>query len=545
MGRNRWADNVGIRAVAGHQGRRNSVKGLLCVLAVVATALTPSMAAGAADVLPASTRPGGLPARSPGTDLGATRTKVVSFLVQLRSSAQPTCLETWSRSYGLALDWTRGQQWATVRGGVSAVERSFGVAIDDYRTPEGQVIYSTTRPAVVPAGACYEMAGVGAIHSFVAPNLLDVPGKGLTGTELMTAYDAGPLRALGIKGQHQTAVFLELDGFKPSDLSSFAHSQHLSPFNVQVVGGNSGKGEETPMDLETVHEIAPAANLVYVNLGGLPGAKTSSVGAVLASAFAMVDQRWRGAIVSVSLGFCESGGEFTQSDLVSMDTAVGTAEQNGATVFASSGDTGGLDCTPANDGGKPPVNSYVGVGEPAALPQVTGVGGTSLSTTSDGAWTGETTWSEPLLSQGSGGGVSLEFKQPPWQTGVGTGGQLNPNSVRQVPDVAADADPTTGNLVISGGSVQQGGGTSLATPIWAGFTALMDQYLESQQHPPVGFFNPLLYGLANGSPAYAPFHDITLGGNDLYPATPGYDMVTGLGSPDVWNLARDLAAGSK
>jgi kumamolisin len=141
--------------------------------------------------------------------------------------------------------------------------------------------------------------------------------------------------------------------------------------------------------------------------------------------------------------------------------------------------------------------------------------------------------------------VSVGFARPPWQTGIGTGGQLDQNNGRQIPDVAADADPATGTMIIVGGAIGQGGGTSLATPIWAGFTALIDQYLRSQHRPPVGFFNPLLYGLANGSPSFPPFHDITLGGNTLYPATPGYDMVTGLGSPDVWNLARDLASQSR
>ncbi len=155
---------------------------------------------------------------------------------------------------------------------------------------------------------------------------------------------------------------------------------------------------------------------------------------------------------------------------------------------------------------------------------------------------GETTWSEPLLSQGSGGGVSAVFTRPSWQTGPGTGGQYDTNNGRQVPDVAADADTRTGTVVVENGQDDQGGGTSLSTPIWAGFTALIDQYLSRHGGHAVGFFNPALYALANSSPSYPPFHDITVGGNDFYPASPGYDMVTGLGSPDVWNLTRDLAA---
>lgn len=528
--------------------KRGFVSGSVGLLTVVLVALVPAVTSisvsGSAEPTARLADSAGLPTASPGIDLGSTRTQIVSFLVQLRSAAQPTCLEAWSRSEGLTVQWSDGQQWASVHGAVQAVDRSFGVSIHDYRTPAGTVVYATTGNAGIPSGTCGEVAGVGAIHSAVAPNTLDVPGNALTPSQLMTTYDAAPLKALDIHGQGQTVVFFEGDGFNPSDLSKFARSQNLPPFNVEVVGGNSGKGVETPMDLETVHEIAPSAKLVDINLAGKPFAKMSD-GAALASAFALADQRWRGALMSISLGYCESGGDFTQSDLESMDAAVAVAEKNGSTVFASSGDAGGLDCTPYDSAGKPPQSSFVGVVEPAALPEVTGVGGTALSTTSNGTWVGEHAWSEPLLSLGSGGGVSQLFKQPPWQTGTGTGGQSNPNNARQVPDVAADADPATGNLIYSGGSYGAGGGTSVATPMWAGFTALIDQYLVAQHRPPVGFFNPLLYGLANSAPHHAPFHDVTLGGNALYPATPGYDMVTGLGSPDVWNMAQDLAAGGQ
>jgi kumamolisin len=177
------------------------------------------------------------------------------------------------------------------------------------------------------------------------------------------------------------------------------------------------------------------------------------------------------------------------------------------------------------------------------LPAVTGTGGTSLTTDADGNYVGETTWSEPLLAQGSGGGVSDIFLRPSWQTGLGTGGQFDTHNGRQVPDVSADSDPATGNFFIGNGQAQTGGGTSLASPMWAGFTVLMNQFLAAHHHRPVGFFNPILYHLANSQEAFPPFHDITVGGNDYYLATPGYDMVTGLGSPDVWNLAQDLSAG--
>jgi kumamolisin len=109
-----------------------------------------------------------------------------------------------------------------------------------------------------------------------------------------------------------------------------------------------------------------------------------------------------------------------------------------------------------------------------------------------------------------------------------------------VPDVAGDADPLTSAQVVIGGNLTEAGGTSQAAPIWAGITALVNGYLKGHGKPVAGFVNPALYRLAAGSPTYPPFHDVTVGGNLVYPAGPGYDMATGLGTPNAWNLARDL-----
>jgi kumamolisin len=542
----------GLRRRGGSSRRTASICALLCLAtlavsgaattAVASTTVSAATATAPTAATTAASHGLTLAPISPGRDLGRTRATSVSFLVSLRADDRPTCLSHWAVQRGLSVQWDRGQPWVTVSGAVPSVERSFGVRIDDFRAATGRVVTAATTRAVAPPQVCGEVAGVGAIRSFTAPTMEDVPGQGLSATDLLRTYDVAPLRAQGMDGQGQTVVFFESDGFAKSDLTKFARAEHLPPFNVQVVGKNPGNGEETPLDLETVHEIAPDAKLVFVNITSGHLAQVGSVGAVLAADFATANRRWKGADISVSLGYCESGGDFDQSDLESVNAAVATVENNGGTVFGSSGDAGGLDCTPANDGGQPPKSSFAGVVDPAALPNVTGVGGTALDTTSNGTWTGETTWSEPLLSQGSGGGASEGFARPSWQTGTGTGGQLDQGNGRQVPDVAADADPSTGTLVIVGGEVQPGGGTSLATPMWAAFTSLIDQYLRAHGKPPVGFFNPTLYGLANGAPALAPFHDVTEGGNDFFPATPGYDMVTGLGSPDVWHLAQDVAA---
>jgi kumamolisin len=113
--------------------------------------------------------------------------------------------------------------------------------------------------------------------------------------------------------------------------------------------------------------------------------------------------------------------------------------------------------------------------------------------------------------------------------------------MRQTPDVSADADGQTGWAVISRGGDHKIGGTSAAAPFWAGITALLDQVLVSQHHQTVGFANPGLYWMAQNASSLPapPFHDVTVGTNLYYPATPGWDFATGLGTPDVGALAVD------
>ncbi len=474
--------------------------------------------------------------------LGRARAGPISFLVSLRSSRRPVCLINWGRAAHLDVTWPPGQRWASISGAAPAVDAAFGVEIVEYRLADGKTGFASDHRASVPLGVCGEVAGVGTIHSFTPPTTYDVPQGGLTNLELMRAYDATALSNAGYHGQGETVVVVEVSGFNQSDLDTFGAREHLPRTVVSVLGKNTGGTGETPMDIETVHEIAPDARLVVLNLTSVAGA--SSDADVFALGMSRAAALYPGAIFSISLGLCETDTQiFNRADLVALNNAIASIESRGSTVFASSGDSGGLDCTPPNDDGDPPQAPFEGVSEPAALPSVTGTGGTALTTDAAGNYIGETTWSEPLLSQGSGGGVSRVFARPSWQTGVGTGGQVDSGNGREVPDVGSDADPATGNFIIEGGSPSQGGGTSLAAPTWAGFTALWDQLLRAAHDPPVGFFNPILYHLADSRQPAAPFHDVTLGGNDFYLATPGYDMVTGLGSPDVANLGRDLLAG--
>ena len=209
-------------------------------------------------------------AGSPGVLLGPTHAKSVSFLVLLRAAARPACLSQWARRTGLSVRWSPGQRWVTISGAPGAVDRGFHVAIDDYRTTVGEVVFAADHPAAVPTGVCGEVAGVGTIHSFVEPTSLDVSSvSGLTSVELLRAYDALPLTQKGYDGQGETVVLMEGGGFLPSDLTTFASDENLPPFNLTLIGKNAGFDDETTLDLETVHEIAPQAHLVFFNLNSI------------------------------------------------------------------------------------------------------------------------------------------------------------------------------------------------------------------------------------------------------------------------------------
>ncbi len=469
-------------------------------------------------------------------DLGPSRAREVQFLAELEAPSAPEVLEEWARGAHIRVTWARGEAWAVLSASPTVVDRALQVRIDDYRSPGGQRFYGAPGVPAVPAALRNEVRAFGRISSYLEMKTFDVPNGGLTPSDVVTAYDAKPLLSRGIEGQGETVALFDLGGYSQSDLDHYTSHFGLPHLKVGSIGAKMHTVDgETELDIEAVHDVAPDARIVVVNFNVESAAQ-------MVTLFHTVSTKDPGAIWSFSLGQCETQTGFSSADFTTLDEALGAAETEGSSIFAASGDAGGLDCTPYQDFGDDPGPGFVGVNMPASFPAVTGVGGTSLSTTDTGAYVSESAWTEPLLSQGSGGGISRVWEQPCWQQGPGTGDFYGSTPGRQVPDVAAVADPDTGVWVYAQGSAREEGGTSLAAPLWAGFTALIDQYLASKHKPPLGDANPYLYRLASSTQRYRPFHDVTKGGNAVYPATPGYDMVTGLGSPDVWNLARDLVS---
>ena len=247
------------------------------------------------------------------------------------------------------------------------------------------------------------------------------------------------------------------------------------------------------------------------------------------------DRQFPGAVWSFSIGWgCDK--LITAADLAPVRSALATAHSHGTTAFNASGDLAGLECKGGEDWSSPPGANDVGLDSVASLPEMVDVGGTTLSTDANGVWQAEQAWFDVPLSQGTGGGVSSLFDRPQWQRAVLP--DKDPTR-RLTPDVAAVADPFTGVRIVLNQQELVGGGTSQSAPIWAGLAAVMNQYLLANGGQALGDLNPLLYRIAAGAPLPG-FRDVVLGGNAVDTAAPGYDLVTGLGTPDIDNLVRNL-----
>ena len=343
-------------------------------------------------------------------------------------------------------------------------------------------------------------------------------------------------------GDNQTVAVFELDGYPSSDITAYLQQYNLGTPNISNVlvdgsNGSAGAGAiEVDLDIEVVAGMAPHANqIVYEGPNSTQGVNDT---------YNKIVTDNKAQVMTTSWGECET--QSGASELQTLDAIYKQGAAQGIAMFAAAGDSGAYDCNDTN----------LAVDSPAGDPYITGVGGTNLQI-SNGAYGSESVWSNASDTSrspegaGGGGGLSNTFALPSWQTGPGVKNQYS-NGNRQVPDVSADADPASGYAVYctstASGCSSSGwivvGGTSAAAPLWAGSTALINQYLQQQGKSREGFANPALYGLENAQQPYTPFHDVTSGTNLYYPATTGYDEASGWGSPDIYNIARDLAGGT-
>ncbi len=477
-------------------------------------------------------------------DLGPARVDRVQLTAALGRATRPVELTDWAAARGLAVRWRDGDAWAIIEGPPGAVAGSFNVAVHDYRPRSGpgggDVFYASPQQPEIPDATRAEVVGLGRILGYTPfregrppTPPLDVPDAGLLPNQLLKAYNIAPLAA-DYTGAGQTVVVFSFDGFDQEDMDSFADWFDLPQFAPEVVGGmpRQRSGEST-MDLQMVHAVAPGAKLVLVN--ARPTVEGGGTYEKLGRLMESVDRQFPGAIWSFSIGWgCDR--LMTAADLAPVRSALAAALRRGTTAFDATGDLAGLECRGGKNWSDPPTPDDVGVDAVASVPEMTAVGGTTLSTDAEGGWLGEQSWYDVPLTQGSAGGASQLFGRPSWQI---VNPEAGPAGRRLVPDVAAVADPFTGVKFVFRQQVVVGGGTSQAAPLWAGMAALTNELLNASGLSPLGDFNPLLYQIARGA-AVPGFRDIRLGGNAVSPGSSGYDMVTGLGSPNLENLVKNI-----
>lgn len=355
------------------------------------------------------------------------------------------------------------------------------------------------------------------------------PAGGLSPTDIRTAYNV----PTAVDGTGQTLGLFELDGYAMSDITAYEQQFSLPNVTLQNVlidnasgtaGANSG---EVTLDLELQMAIAPGISKIMVYEG-----PNSSQG--MLDIFSKIANDNLAKSVSTSWGATEDSTDssFSQTE----NTILKQMAAQGQSMFAATGDSG------ADDNG-----SSLSVDDPASQPYIVGVGGTKLSTNADGSYSKETAWGNDTQSpnsglSGGGGGISAIWSQPTWQNGLATSQNLASATMRNVPDVSFDAAIETGYAIYDSGQWGEWGGTSCASPIWAAFTALVNQQRAANGLATVGFANPMLYQLGRSSRYNQDFHDINDGStNGYYPTETGYDDATGWGSFNGQNLFEDMS----
>jgi hypothetical protein len=416
---------------------------------------------------------------------------------------------------------------------------------------------------------------------------------GLTNDQIANAYGAFGLYGAGDLGAGQRIALYELEPFQASDVKTFdtcyfgasAASQMQRRLHVIRVDGGQPAGPgsgESILDVEDLSAIAPGASIdVY------EGPSPSADGVIYdpVDPYVAIIGADRDQVVSTSWGLCEQAIQLGQPGLQEAENLLfEQAAAQGQSIFAASGDNGSDDCNTFETSSPVSGQNPVSVDDPGSQPYVVSAGGATIDDATQPPL--EHVWNDGADGGGGGGGISMSWAMPSWQAAARVPGIVRPgagyaqaNAVekqfgypqnfcqaylsgatsatpcRTVPDVSAQADEYTGAITVYSSSFESPstpdgwttiGGTSSAAPLWAAMLALVNASpacaANATTRAGVGFASPLLYAVASDPAAYrASFTDITVGNNDIYglddgqvfPATPGYDLASGLGSPQL------------
>jgi kumamolisin len=402
-----------------------------------------------------------------------------------------------------------------VTGTLAALTNAFGVqGIALYRTPNGTIYRGRSGEVTVPEsldGVVVAVLGIddrpqASPHMRVRKEAINTA---YTPVEVAKAYEF----PAGVDGTGETVGIIELEGgYDTAELAQYFQELKLGMpklVEIGVDGGSNSPGGaadgEVMLDIEVVGAVAPGAGIaVYF----APDASAASF--VNAVSQAVHDSATSPSVISISWGGPEES--WTAQARTQMERVLTEATALGITVTVAAGDSGSSDGV-AGEGQH--------VDFPAAAPHALACGGTTLAL-HQGTITKEEAWNDGPGKGATGGGVSVEFPLPAYQTRANVPPNLDTKGTgRGVPDVAGDADPATGYKVLFHGETHSVGGTSAVAPLWAGLVARFNQAIGK----PVGFMQPALYQTP------AAFNDVRTGDNGAYSAGQGWDACTGLGSP--------------
>ncbi len=482
----------------------------------------------------------------------------------------------WLKQQGLSVNAVgRARNWVSFSGTVGTIERAFGTSIRRYSV-DGESHYANATDPTIPAAFEPLVEAIHGLDDFRlrAPRRKDPRyNSSKTGShylapdDVSVIYNIKPLLDGGIDGTGQKIVVVGQSNVSLSDTQQYRTAFGLAASDPQMVlvpgsrdpGIVSGDVDEANLDLQLSGAVARNATIYFVYSTD-----------VITSAQYAIDQNLA-PVLSMSYGLCEA--QTSRSEAKFQQTLARQGNAQGMTWVNASGDSGAADCA----GGTSGRQGYgLQVDIPAAIPEVTGIGGTTFNEGSGSYWAAtnsatqasaisyipETAWNDSALDgspSATGGGASTYWAKPYWQAGTG----VPSDGARDVPDISLSASAHhDAYMFYSQGKLGYVGGTSVGTPVFAGLVVLLNQYLTSRgvlSTAGLGNVNPQLYALAQTSPAA--FHDITTGDNLVNPcprlargcdttpvgftAGPGYDLVTGLGSIDAYSLINSwTSAGS-
>jgi kumamolisin len=408
-------------------------------------------------------------------------------------------------------------------GTAADIQKAFGVVLEQktidgvqYRVREGGIHLPVSLAGMVEAVLGLDNRPQARPHFRVhQPRAKSAAPSSYIPPQVAEAYNF-PAKSSGVG---QTIGVIELGGgYRKADLTAYFKTLGLPAPAITAVSVNKGKNKpstpnsadgEVMLDIEVAASVASGAKVaVYFS-------PNTDQGFMDAITTAVHDTTNKPSVISISWGGPESS--WTAQSMTSMDAACQSAAALGITITVAAGDDGSTDGGTGNN-----------VDFPASSPHVLACGGTKLD--ANGATiVSEVVWNELANNEGAtGGGVSNVFALPSWQAKAQVPASTTSTGGRGVPDVAGDADPTTGYTIRVDGQTMVIGGTSAVAPLWAGLVAVANQQLGTQ----VGFIQPAIYA----AKAALAFNDITQGNNGAFSAAPGWDACSGLGSPIAGKL---------